>query len=71
MRIGDGPPIAGAYSNSNLGWVGESGHHGTVSFYNTNDADAETVSLVGRFWQGAEDEGVNVNIVGKRIEAAT
>jgi Tetrapyrrole (Corrin/Porphyrin) Methylases len=67
VRIGEGTPISGTYSNSNLGWVGEAGRYGTVSFYNA----AETVGLVGRLWQGAEDEGLDVNVVGKRIEAAT
>jgi hypothetical protein len=70
VRIGDGPLISAAYSNSNLGWIGESGHYGTVSFYNTDNADAQTVGLVGRLWKGPEDEGVGVNIVGNRIEAA-
>lgn len=70
VRIADGPTISGIYSNGNFGWLGESGQYGTVSFYATTDGGNDTVGFVGQLWRGAEDEGIQVNMVGERIEAA-
>lgn len=71
VRIADGPANPGTYSNGNLGWTGESGQYGTLSFYTVAGQGPETAGFAGRLWRGPEDEGSQVNIVGERIEEAT